>query len=169
MKKKKELTIKQQKNRYRAIQYSMYATQYVALTAPYAALMAVNWDKWFMTNPESWKVGLGGTIALALMSLAVFLVTNMKKQNKEVNGYVALIVGWFAAGFIFKLLGMIMLEIADIMFITGSGLIAAFGLDVGSQSAKKKADKKKQAMVDAEAEIDKEQAKAEMIKVRIRK
>ena len=62
-----------------------------------------------------------------------------------------------------------MLEISDIMFITGSGLIVAFGLDTGSQAAKKKADKKKQAMIDAEAEIDKEQAKEEMIRVRIKK
>lgn len=162
MKQNKNLTIKQRKNKYRAIQYSTYATQYAAIAAPYGALIAVNWDKWFMANPESYKIGIGGTIALVLVSLAVFLVTNMKAKNKEVNGYIAIIIAWFMTGFIFKLLGMIMLEIADIMFITGSGLIAAFGLDIGSEEAKKKADKMKKALTDAEAELDKEEAKEEI-------
>ena len=163
MKQNKNLTIKQRKNKYRAIQYSTYATQYVALAAPYGALIAVNWDKWFMTNPDSaMKVGIGGAIALALVSLAVFLVTNMKAKNKEVNGYIALIIGWFMAGFVFKLLGTIMLEIADIMFITGSGLITAFGLDIGSEEAKKRGDRMKKALTDAESEIVKEQAKEEI-------
>jgi len=134
----------------------------LAIAAPYGVLAMVNWDKWFISNPESWKIGLGGSIALVLVSVATLLVTKSKEDKNLTSGYVALIIGWFMAGFIFKLLGMIMLEIADIMFITGTGLCAAFGLDVGSKAAKKEKLKAKEALTEAHKELDKEQAREEI-------
>lgn len=159
---KKKLTTKQKINRYRAIQYSTFAGEYAAIATPYAILAMVNWDTWFINNPESWKIGLGGSIALVLVSIATLLVTKSKEDSNLTGGYVALIIGWFMTGFIFKLLGMIMLEIADIMFITGSGLCAAFGLDIGSKYAKNKKLKAIEAKDEAQKELDKEQAREEI-------
>lgn len=170
---KKILTTKQKIKRYRAVQYGTFAGEYAAIAAPYAVLGAINWDKWFISNPEGWKVGLGGSIAIVLVSIATLLVTKSKEDKNLTSGYVALIIGWLMAGFVFKLLGQIMLEIADIMFITSSGLMAAFGLDLGSKQAKKEKLKAIEAKVEAEKELDKEQARAEIeeqrkIRVRIK-
>lgn len=165
---KKQRTIKQMRDRERAIQYSLFVSEFAVIPAPYGVMCAVNHEEWFVNNPDSWKIGLGGAIAIALMSLAVLLV-GAKKENKELTGgYIALILGWYAFAFVALLLSQILAEIYKIMFIGGSGMIAAFGLDTASKSFKKKADKHKQAMIDAEKEMDKEQAKEEMVKVRIK-
>ena len=99
----------------------------------------INFDEWFMTE-EGWKVGLGGTLALALLGMAVFLFTKKKEDDKITNGYITLILGWFAVTFIFMLLSSLMEQISTIMFFGGLGLLGAFGLDLGSKDMKKKAD-----------------------------
>jgi hypothetical protein len=99
----------------------------------------INFDEWFMTE-EGWKVGLGGTLALALLGMAVFLFTKKKEDNTITNGYITLILGWFAVTFIFMLLASLMEQISTIMFFGGLGLLGAFGLDLGSKDMKKKAD-----------------------------
>ena len=168
-KQKKPLTIKQKRNKCRAIQYSTFAGQYAAIVTPYAALTAINWDRWFMSNAEGWKIGLGGSIAIVLVSVAVFLVSKNKENDAKTSGYIALILGWLLVGFIFKLMAQIMLEIADIMFITSTGLIGAFGLDQASKAAKKKADRHQKSLIDANEELDKEQAREEIEKEREKK
>jgi len=165
-KEKKPLTIKQKKNKYRAIQYGLTASEYVSVATPFAIMAGVNHQEWFINNPEPWKLGLGGALGLLLMSLAVLLVTK-KKENKELtNGYIALIIGWYAVAFIFLLLARVMNEIYTIMFFGGFGLLGAFGLDLGSKSFEKKADKLKAAIENANAELDKEQAKEELVETK---
>lgn len=166
---KKELTTKQKINKYRLIQYSTFASEYVAIASPYVVLGAINWDKWFITNPEGWKVGLGGSIALVLISVAAFLVSKQKEDKNLTSGYVALILGWLMVGFIFKMLATIMLEIADIMFITSTGLMGAFGLDIGSKKAKKEKDRYLKARTSANEELDKEIARKEIVQEQSKK
>lgn len=165
---KKQKTIKQMQKQERAIQYGLFASEFVALPIPYGIMCAVNHEEWFINNPDAWKIGLGGAIAIALMGITMFLVS-AKKENKELTGgYIALILGWYAFAFVALLLAQILTEIYKIMFIGGTGMIAAFGLDMGSKSFKKKADKHKEAILEAEKEINKEQAKEEMVKVKIK-
>lgn len=166
---KKNLTTKQKIRKYRAIQYSTFAGEYLLIASPYVGLGIVNWDKWFMNNPEAWKIGLGGTLAMVLVSIATLLVSKQKENKNLTSGYVALILGWYLIGLVFQLLGMIILEIAELMFISGLGLIGAFGLDIGSNSAKRKKLRAIEARTDAIKELDKEQAREEEIKEREKK
>lgn len=162
-KEKQPLTIKQKKNRARKIQYSLFASEFLAIITPYAIMAGVNHEEWFIMNPEPWKIGLGGALGIALMSLAVFLVAKKKESAEIKNGYVALIIGWYCVAFIFLLLARLMNEIYTIMFYGGFGLIAALGLDIGSKHYKKVADNYKESIEIATKDINKEQAKTELI------
>lgn len=166
---KKPKTIKQQKNKERVIQYSLFASEFAVLPIPYFIMGAVNYEEWFVKNPNSWQIGLGGSIAMALMAIMVLLVSKQKENKELTGGYVALIIGWYAFAFVFMLLSQIMYEIYKIMMIGGTGMLAAFGLDTGSKYFKNKADRHKLAISEATKELDKEQAKEEMIQVRVKK
>ena len=161
---KKQMTIKQQKNKERTIQYSLFAGQFVALPVPFIAMAIVNREEWSVNNPNGWQIGLGGGIAIALMAVMTLLVS-AKKENKELTGgYIAMIIGWYAFAFVAMLLSEIMYQIYQIMMIGGSGMLAAFGLDTASKTYKKKADKHKAQLEKAEEELGVEQAKQEMVK-----
>ncbi len=165
---KKQLTLKQKKNRERAAQYGLFAGQFAILPVPFAAMAIANADEWFVNNPNGWKIGLGGGIAIALMAIMTFLVSKRKENAELTGGYVSLLIGWYAFAFVAMLMSEIMYEIYKVMMIGGTGMLAAFGLDQGSKYFKKKADKHKAAIEEAEKDLDKEQAKEEIIKVRVK-
>lgn len=155
-------TASQKQKKYRILQYTCVGGEFISALTPFIILGAVNAEKWF-TSSEGWKVGLGGSLALALMGLAVFLVTNKKeKESKVTNGWITLIVGWFMVAFIFVLLTNIMDQIATIMLFGGIGLCGAFGLDLVSKSFKVKADLYKEAIGEVKTEKLKEQIQREV-------
>ena len=160
---KKQPTIKQKVRKYRAIQYSTFAGQYLAIATPYVVLGIVNWDKWFISNPEGWKVGIGGAIALTLISVITLIVTNAKKEDMKINMYIPLVLGWLMGATIMHLLGSIILEISEIMYITSTGLIGALGIDIASNDAKKKKEHFINSLNLANDELDKEQARNEIV------
>lgn len=158
---KKKLTVKQKKNKYRALQYTTFVGEYVSMFTPFIVMGIVNRDEWFTTE-EGWKVGLGGTLALALLGIASFLLTK-KKENKEItNGFITLIVGWFAVAFVFMLLASILEQITTIMMFGGIGLLGAFGLDIANTNFKKKADLYKQTILDAKKNVLKQEFEEEI-------
>ena len=172
---KKELTAKQKQTKYRALQYTTFASEFVSILLPFIVMGAVNAEDWFYQE-EGWKVGLGGTLALALMGIAVFAITkkrenDQKEGEKMTYGYIALILGWFAAAFIFMLLASIMEQITTIMLFGGFGLLGAFGLDITSNNFKAKADIYKNAMKKVDNELLEEEIKEERktIKVKVKK
>lgn len=172
---KKELTTKQKQTKYRALQYSTFAGEFVSILLPFVVMGAVNAEEWFYQE-EGWKVGLGGTLALALMGIAVFAITkkrenDQKEGEKMTYGYIALILGWFACAFIFTLLASIMEQISMIMLFGGFGLLGAFGLDITSNNFKAKADMYKNAMKKVDTELLEEEIKEEKktIKVKVKK
>lgn len=142
---KKKLTATQKKNRYRALQYTTFVSEFISIMTPYIVMGAVNYEEWFAQS-EGWKVGLGGSLAMALLGLAIFLVTKKKEDTKLTSGYITLIIGWFAVAFVFVLLTSIMDQIATIMLFGGLGILGAFGLDIVSKNMKAKADMYKQAL-----------------------
>lgn len=141
----KTKSVKQLKNKYRALQYTCFSGEFVSILTPYIALGIANADEWFATE-EGWRVGLGGALALALMGIAIMLVTKKKEDNSITNGFITLIVGWFAVAFIFLLLANIMEQITTIMFFGGIGLLGAFGLNIASENFKEKANAYQNAM-----------------------
>ena len=158
---KKPLTAKQKQNKYRALQYSTFVGEFVSIILPFVIMGAVNYEDWFVSE-SGWKVGLGGTLALALLGIAVLLVTKKKEDEKITSGYIALIIGWFAVAFIFVLLASIIEQIAMIMFFGGIGIIGAFGLDMTSKNFKAKADMYKGSIQRAQDKALEEQAMEEM-------
>lgn len=160
-KEKKPLTTKQKQTRYRVAQYSFFGGEFVSILTPFVAMGIANFDEWFQ-NESGWKVGLGGTLALALLGLAVFLVGKKKEDEKITGGYITLILGWFAVAFIFLLLANIMDQIATIMFFGGLGLLGAFGLDLTSKEFKKKADMYKEARKKVLGEVLEDNIRAEI-------
>ena len=173
---KKQLTVKQKKNKYRGLQYTTFVGEFISILTPFIVMGAVNAQDWFYQE-EGWKVGLGGTLALALMGICVFLVTKKKEDDKITSGYITLIVGWFAVAFIFMLLSSIMEQITTIMMFGGLGLLGAFGLDMTSKNFKAKADAYKKALekVDQETLEDKirqevlEEQEKKTVKIKIKK
>lgn len=158
----KERTATQKQRTYRTIQYTCLGGEFLSAITPFIILGAVNADKWF-TSEEGWKVGLGGALALALMGIAVFLVTKKKEGESELTGgWITLIVGWFAVTFIFVLLTSIMDQIATIMLWGGLGLLGAFGLDITSKHFKKLADMYKDAIGEVKKNNLKEQIQREV-------
>lgn len=164
---KKPLTAKQKQNKYRALQYSTFVGEFVSIILPFVIMGAVNYEDWFVSE-SGWKVGLGGTLALALLGIAVLLVTKKKEDEKITSGYIALIIGWFAVAFIFVLLASIIEQIAMIMFFGGIGILGAFGLDMTSKNFKAKADLYKSAIAKAKTENLEEELKQEFKKDDIR-
>lgn len=158
---KKHLTAKQKQNKYRALQYSTFVGEFVSIILPFVIMGAVNYEDWFVSE-SGWKVGLGGTLALALLGIAVLLVTKKKEDEKITSGYIALIIGWFAVAFIFVLLASIIEQIAMIMFFGGIGILGAFGLDMTSKNFKAKAEMYKGSIQRAQDKALEEQAMEEM-------
>ena len=160
----KELTIKQRHKRYKVAQYGLTASEYVSAITPYGIMAIVNRNEWFVSNPDSWKVGLGGSIALVLVALATFLITKKKESKEFTNGFITLVLGWYAVTFVFYLLANINMEIYKIMAIGGLGLVGALGLDIGARHYEKKASELKVAMNNAKTNLDTEQATKEILK-----
>lgn len=155
-------TARQKQKKYRVLQYTCLGGEFISVLTPFVVLGIVNADKWFKTS-DGWKVGLGGTLALALMGIAIFLVTQKKeKESKVTNGWITLIVGWFMVAFIFMLLTNIMDQITTIMLFGGIGLCAAFGLDLTSKSFQAKADLYKEALGDVEKDNLKQKIQQEV-------
>lgn len=168
-KEKKPLTIKQQAKKERKISRLLFASEFVAIPTPFIIMGGVNFNEWFINNPEGWRIGLGGGIGIALMSFIALMVA-LKKENKDLTGgYLAIIFGYYMLGFIAMLLAEILTQIYQIIFITGTGLIGAMGLDIASKKEKAKADKHFKAIDNAQLELDTQQAKEEIVRVRIKK
>ena len=168
-KEKKPLTIKQQAKKEKKISRLLFASEFVAIPTPFIIMGGVNFNEWFINNPEGWRIGLGGGIGIALMSFVALMVA-LKKENKDLTGgYLAIIFGYYMLGFIAMLLAEILTQIYQIIFITGTGLIGAMGLDIASKKQKAKADKHFKAIDNAQLELDTQQAKEEIVRVRIKK
>ena len=159
----KEKTVKQIKTKYRAFQYLFTGGEVLSILTPFITLGIVYGDEWFTTE-AGWKIGLGGGLALALCGIAVWLFTAKKeKESKITNGWITLIVGWFAIAFIFVLLESIMAQISSIMLWGGLGLLTAAGLDnFGAKHFKAKADAYSEALKEVKQDTLKEQIAKEI-------
>lgn len=161
-KEKKELTTKQKKFKYRVVEYSTFSAEFISIITPFIVMGIINKDTWFIENPNGWKIGLGGAIAIAVMSIAVLLSTKMKSESGKINGYVPLVVGFIATAGILTLLADIITQIANIMWFASIGLAGAFGLDIVSTEYGRRADKLKERIQKANDILDDEIALEEV-------
>ena len=163
-KEKKQLTFKQKAKKERRIANLLFASEFISIPTPFVIMGIVNHEEWFATNESSWQIGIGGGIAIALMSFIAVLVA-LKKENKEITGgYLAIIFGYYMLGFIAWCLESIMHQIKEIIFITGTGLIGAMVLDTQSKRYKKKSIYHFKVNDDTQYQKDLEQCKQETSK-----
>ena len=166
---KKKLTATQKKRRYKLIAKATTGGEFVSIATPYVVMGAINFDEWFRTT-EGWKVGLGGSLAIALLCITMISITK-KKEDKDssTGGYVSLLLSWLAIAFIFLLLANIMHDIASIMFFGAIGIAGALGLDITSKKYKIKADAYEKAIAKVDSEdIEEEVRKEKKIKIKIK-
>lgn len=157
----KKLTATKKRNRYRLISRASFGGEFVSIATPYVVMGAINYEEWFK-GTEGWKVGLGGSIALALMGLCVFLITKKKEDtDSKTGGYITLLLGWLAVAFVFLLLANIMHQIASIMFFGAIGIAGALGLEIVSKTYKDKADLYTQALQEYKIESVKNEVYAQ--------
>ena len=158
---KKSLTASQKQRRYRIIQKATFGGEFVSIATPYVVMGAINFDEWFKTT-EGWKVGLGGSLAMALLSIAVLSITKTKEdKDAKTGGYVTLLLGWLAVAFVFLLLANIMNQIATIMFFGAIGIGGALGLEITSKHYGELADTYKDTKKEVRKETIKEEIKEE--------
>lgn len=163
-KEKKPLNTFQKKVKYRLLEKAVWSGEFVSIATPYIIMGAINFDEWFRTT-DGWKVGLGGSLAIALMCIAVFVITK-KKDDKDhrTGGYVSLLLCWLAVAFIFLLLANIMHDIASIMFFGAIGIAGALGLDITSKHFAEQANLYDESIRDGKKDIIKEEVKKEILK-----
>lgn len=154
----KKLTATQKQKKYRAIEKATFVGEFVSVGTPYIVMGAINFDEWFKVQ-DGWKIGLGGALAMALMCLAVFIITKKKEDNdSKTGGYITLLLGWLAVAFIFVLLANILYQIATIMFFGAIGIAGALGLEIVSNNYGAKAELYLQAIKEAKLESAKQDA-----------
>ena len=160
---KKKLTTKQQQTKYRTIQYVAVGGEFASIVMPFVIMGIINFDEWFANNPEGWKIGLGGSIGLAVVGIAIAIIAYRKeKELKLTDGWITFLIIWLALTFVVWLLADIYNQIFQIMMWTFLGLATAFGLDMFSKSNKAKADAYKEARAEANKDNIKEKAKREV-------
>ena len=160
---KKELTTKQKQIRYRVGQYGCYAGMGLSVMTPSLIMGAINFEEWFATNNDGYKIGIGATIGLVVTAIAMVLVTQKaEKRIKVTDMWITLICCWFAVFFALKMLGDIILQVADIGLWTGLGLCSAFGFYLFSTVNERNANSYKNARAKVKEETIEEKAKREV-------
>lgn len=139
-------TAKQLNKKYRALQYTTLAGEYVSIATPFVIMGVVNRDEWFYTD-NGWRTGIGFSLACLLLAIIVTSITfDSEKLNNRKGKYIKLLIGCVIASFVFVLLRDIMDEIAHILWFASLGIAGALGLDISSAEFKSRADLYKNAI-----------------------
>lgn len=169
---KEKKTLPEQKKRLTKIKNTLFFGEFLSLITPFVIIGAVNYNDYFVEY-DGTKMSIACMLSLALMGLAVWLVS----KKKFTNSFITLIVGWYAVAFIFFLMGKIVNDIAVIMFIGGSGIIGAYGLDIANKKVGAKLEDVKKDMKAAQSSLNQEEYKEELketqekkkVKIRVKK
>ena len=161
---KKQLTTTEKQRKYRVIEKTTFASEFVAIALPYGIMGGVNFDKWFIQE-TGWKVALGGISAIILLFFSVLgaIKSDEKKFSRKQN-YISLLLKWCIAALILFFLREILTEICNIMIFGALGIALALGLDIESTKYKTLADLYSDARATVkrkrvENEIEEEQAR----------
>ena len=164
--------------KWNAAKWGLYAGMFAAPVIPASIMTAINWNEWFAQSGVSLPLGF----ASLLVSTVLSIIGIWKKDditNKAVSAvyYLALIFVCFGATFLF--LANIFSQVGYMFLLTAGGLAVGGTSDQVNKSlvkprveeykklieenalderAKKKAERKAQAKLDAEKELKERQA-----------
>lgn len=168
---RKEATPTQRKRKYKAIQYGCFAGEFVSVFAPFIGIGIANYEEYFVEY-DGVKMSIAAAMAAAMMGVATWLVAKKKFENS----FITLIIGWATATFVFYMMGEMISDLASIMLFGLIGICGAYGLDIGSKKAEKKAKEIQEGIDQAKKDNVAEEYREEMkkrderkIKIRIRK
>jgi len=156
MKTKKQLTTKQQYNKQKRLSLGFFFSEFLSIATPFITIAIVNYDKYFVEYSGT-KMSISFVMALAVMGLAIFLVGKKKLENSMIT----LLIGWAVFAFIFTMMGEMITDLSTIMWFGLIGMCGAYGLDIASKNADKKAERIKIAIEKAQDDNITEQAKQE--------
>lgn len=163
MAKQKNKTPTQEKKSYDGLSKLCFFGEFVSVLSPYFAIGIANYDKYFMQYNGT-KISIGFALAMIVMGVATGLVS---KKNFQ-NSFVTILVGWALVTGILFLIKEILTDLCYIMLFGWAGIAGAYGLDIGKQKFKEKADftqdginqaRKKQIADAYEKEIEAKQQK----------
>lgn len=165
----KQKTIKSQKNKWRAIEYSCFIGEFISFFTPFIAIGIANYDKYFVEYNGT-KMSIAAAMAFGVMGLAIFLISKKKLENS----FISLLIGWAVFAFIFTMMGEIITDLAMIMWFGFIGLSGAYILDIGSKKARNKKLKIIEAMETANkeemvAQYKEEKQETKKVKIKIKK
>lgn len=157
-KQKKPQTIKQLKTSSYFKSKALWLAKAVATPSPLAITMIVKKDEWFS---QDYKVAVGGTCAIIIMS-TVSLLMNKKTEDKSItNTWITLIAGLLVFAFVFFMISQIAYEIWWLCLVAASGCVAGYGVDILEQKEVANYKKYAKALDGSEEDALKEQAKRE--------
>lgn len=163
-----ERTPTKQKKHYKRISRVCFASEFLSVVTPFVAMGIANYNEWFIEY-DGTKMSLAFFLSMAVMGLAVYLVSKKKFENS----FVTLIIGWAVVTGILFLLGKIINDLAYIMLFGLFGILGAYGLDIGSKQADKKAKEIQSGIDKAKQDMTAEAYKAELsekkVKVKVKK
>lgn len=154
---KKQKTIKQQANTYRNIKFGCLTAEYLSALAPFVAIAIANKDTWFI-NYNGTQISIALYLAFAFMGIAIYGITTKKLENT----YFGFIMKWAIVAIIFTLLGELINQITQIMWVGLIGLLGSQGFELGAKQAKNKQHKLLSAIEKAKEENNIAQAKKEL-------
>lgn len=136
-KEKKILTEKQKLNRIKTWKNVCRVSEIAVLPVPFVTMAIVNRAEWFPTPEVGIQVGVGGAIAVFLLSL-IAIVLSSQKEKKLTDGYGILLIIFGLITAIAMLLRYIADQVANICLIGMSGIGAGFGIDLTKKALIKK-------------------------------
>ena len=159
----KEKTPTQLRRKYKTLSNVCFGGEFVSVMAPFVGVGIANFESYFVEY-DGFKMSIACFMALALMGLAVTMVASKKFENS----YVVMIMRWATVAVIVTLMGKIVNDLASIMWWGLTGLLGAYGLDIGSKKLKRKAEKIQKGIDRAEEEMTAEAYKEEVRKVKVK-
>ena len=161
-------TPKDQQKKYKRISRLCFGGEFLSVASPFVTMALANYREYFVEY-DGVKMSLACVIALAVMGVAIFLVSKKKFDNS----FITLVVGWAVVDGIFFLMGRIINDIAYIMLFGLIGLLGAAGLDFASKKANEKAQAYTDGIKAAEqamiAEAHKAYIEEKKIKVKVKR
>lgn len=156
-KEKKQLTIKQQANRYKRIKFGCIGAEFISAITPLVTIAIINKDKYFIEF-EGTKISIAMFMAMAFMGFSIWAITKKKLENTMIS----LIIKLAIFAFIVTMIESILHDLAMILWMTVIGLSVAQGFEFGAQKASKLQKQKLDRIAKAQELNDVERAKEEI-------
>ena len=161
---KKTKTPIQQKKTYKRLSNLCFGGEFVSVIAPFIGIGLANYEKYFIQYNGT-KISIGFALAMAVMGVAVYLIS--KKQFT--NTFITLFVAWGAVTGILFLVKELLSDLCYIMLFGWIGVGGACGLDKVKKNLNAKAEKIQKGIERAEEDEIVEEHKIDMEQKREKK